>query len=65
MKRLELNVDELNEFRSNESLLYAKDSTREMRITCYGSIQIFHKGVLVSETIQPFKAVEYFNNIKD
>lgn len=65
LKPLELEVKDLNNYRSTEKHLYAKCSKtgREMYLTFYGGIQVFKDGVFLREFIQEYAAVEFFNEL--
>ena len=62
MKPLELTVNELLEFKANEKMLYAKDGNRAMYINLHGNFEVWINDEKAFEHMQPFPAVEYFNN---
>lgn len=64
MKPLQLSVTDLSEYRIRETHLYAKDGTKELRLTFYGGMQVWKDGVKVFEYNQPYPAVEFFNNLQ-
>jgi len=61
---IELNF--LIDYQSTEKVLYASSSTekKKLYITLRGSYEVWHKGELILETIQPFMAVEKYNEIE-
>lgn len=63
MKPLQLDIKDLNKYRTNESCLYAKDGTKELRLTFYGSMQIWKDGVKIFEDCNSFSVIDFFNNI--
>ena len=65
LKALNLNVTELQKFRTEQTALFAKCGVtgKEIRLTFYGGIQVWQNGELIKEFIQPFLAVEFFNEL--
>lgn len=61
----QIEVSELIQWVECKSYDYALDSKRQKRLTCTlrGSYEVWHKGVLVLECIQPFQAVEKYNSL--
>jgi hypothetical protein len=58
-------VDELSKWQSEEKMMFASSSQEDKQLyaTLRGSYEVWHKGRLVKETIQPFSAVESYNSI--
>ena len=66
MKPHEINLEELIDFQTNEKVLYASSSkeNKQLYITLCGSYEVWHNKEIVLETMQPFVAVEKYNEIK-
>lgn len=64
-KSQQLEVNELIEWVSKSSTMYAKCSIsdKELKVAMNGSFQVYHKGEIVLECIQPFRAVEKYNSL--
>lgn len=62
-EKFTITVEGLNQFRENETLLYASGQGKQLRITCYGSFQVLKDGKKVFESVQPYPAVEFFNEL--
>lgn len=65
MKPHTITLDELFKFQQTEKIIYAS-STKENKIlylTLRGSYEVWHNKKLIKETIQPYTAVETYNNI--
>ena len=68
MKKLILDqkyLDALREFREKETILFTRcgKTGREIRITCFGSMQVWKNGELKYEGIQPWPVIEAFNRL--
>jgi hypothetical protein len=65
IKPLELNLEELNKYRSENQIRYAYcDVTKkELKLDFYGGIHVYKDKVLIGSYIQEYVAVEVFNNI--
>jgi hypothetical protein len=68
MGKLQRQILDLNEFQewiATKSTMYAKCSVsdKELRITFNGGFQIFHKGEKVFECMQPYTAIEKYNEL--
>jgi len=68
MSRLQRQILDLNEFQewiATQTTMYAKCSVsdKELRVTFNGNFQIFHKGEKVYECMQPFTAIEKYNEL--
>ena len=66
MKPHEINLEELIDFQTNEKVLYASSTkeNKQLYITLRGSYEVWHNKEKVLETMQPFTAVEKYNEIK-
>jgi len=60
-----IELSELFEFQQEQKVTFASSSKENKQLYCTlrGSYEVWHKGVMVKETIQPFVAVETYNNI--
>ena len=65
MQRQILELKDFNEWLGATTTMYAKCSVsdKELRVTFNGGFQIFHKGEKVFECMQPFTAIEKYNNL--
>lgn len=65
MKTHTITLDELFKFQQNEKIIYASSSKENkiLYLTLRGSYEIWHNNKLIKETIQPYTAVETYNNI--
>lgn len=65
MQRQILELDEFNQWLATGSTMYAKCSVsdKELRVTFKGGYQIFHKGEKIFECMQPFQAIDKYNNL--
>ncbi len=63
LKQLQIDINDLSDFRTKETLLYARCGItgKELRITCQGGMQVWKDGKVVFEHIQPYPVVEFFN----
>lgn len=60
-----LDLNEFSEWLNEGSAMYAKCSVsdKELRVTFNGGFQIFHKGEKVFECMQPYRAIEKYNEL--
>ena len=60
-----IDLGDLIKFVCEEKLLFAKSSReqKELYSTLVGSYEVWHKGVKVLETFQPFVATEKYNEL--
>ena len=65
MKKHKIELEELRKWQQEEKQLYASSSHDEKKLylTFRGSFEIYHKGQKVFETMQPFTAVERYNEL--
>ena len=65
MKVHTVELKELQDFQSEEKVLFASSSKEQKKLYCTlrGSYEIWHYGVLVLETMQPQSAIEYYNSL--
>lgn len=63
MEKLLLDVKDLSEYRIKKTHLYAKEGTKELRLTFCGGMQVWKEGVKVFEHNQPYAVIEFFNNL--
>jgi len=63
LEKLKLEVKDIHKYKNNETMRFAicPATEKEMRLTYYGGIQIWHNGKIFREFMQENQAVEYFN----
>jgi len=66
LKKLELNVSDLQKYRETETILFAKCGItgNEIRLTFSGGIEIWNNGVKLHSQIQPYWIIEQFNKLQ-
>jgi hypothetical protein len=64
----EINLNDLQKWQQEEKVLFAYVMTskenKQLYCTLRGSYEVWQNNELVMETMQPFKAVEKYNNLK-
>lgn len=65
MKKHEINLEELREWQQEQKFLYASSSSEKKRlyVTLRGSYEVWKDGKKVLETMQPYSAVEKYNEL--
>lgn len=65
LQRQQLDINEFLQWLEESSVMYAKCSVsdKELRVTSKGSFIILHKGVIVYKCLQPFCAIEKYNEL--
>lgn len=65
LKELQIELKDLQKHRIEETVLFARCGVtgKEMRLTFYGTIQVWKDGKLIREFMQEFQAVEFFNDL--
>lgn len=65
LKELQIELKDLQKHRVEETVLFARCGVtgKEMRLTFYGTIQVWKDGKLIREFMQEFQAVEFFNDL--
>ncbi len=65
MNNNEITIEELRDWASMHTVLYAVDTKSDKKLYCTlrGSYEVWHKGEKILETMQPFTAVEKYNSI--
>jgi predicted Rdx family selenoprotein len=58
-----IDLKELQDWMLKEEMLYATDGTKKLTINTAGSFTIRVKGEIVWQGIQPFSAVEKYNEL--
>ena len=63
--RHQIDIEELSEWQQEQKVLFASSSKEQKRlyVTLRGSYEVYHKGEKVLETMQPFLAVEKYNEL--
>ena len=58
-------LEQVIKFQQKQKVLCARSTREEKELYCTlrGSYEVYHKGEKVLETIQPFTAVEKYNNL--
>jgi hypothetical protein len=64
LKRMTLDVKKFQVWKSEERVMYAYDGTRKVVLYCYlnGNMTVEKNGKIIWKGMQPFSAVEEFNN---
>ena len=64
-RRQILKLNDFNDWLNEKTTMYAmcSISNKELRVTFKGAYQIFHKGEKIFECMQPFTAIEKYNEI--
>lgn len=64
MKPLTIQVNDLIEFKENEEVVFAycSKTNRKMTISLNGNFKLYKNNELKYEVMQPYQAVELFNN---
>ncbi len=65
MKRHEIELTSLQEWQSEQKVIFASSSKEDKQLYCTlrGSYEVWHKGERILETMQPFTAVEKYNSL--
>lgn len=65
LQRQQLDINEFLQWLEESSNLYAKCSVsdKELRVTSKGAFVILHKGNVVYKCLQPFLAIEKYNEL--
>ena len=66
MKVHTVELKELQDFQTEQKVLFASSSKEQKKLYCTlrGSYEIWHYGVLVLETMQPYSAIEHYNSLE-
>lgn len=67
LEKLKLDVSDLQKYRENETVLFARCGItgNEIRLNFYGGIEIWNNGVKLYSQIQPYWIIEQFNKLQD
>lgn len=62
---MKLDVSDLLDYVYSEKMLYASDTSRKLRlyVTLTGQYQVEKDGEIVFKTMQPYEAVENYNEL--
>lgn len=59
-----INVNDLQEWLGKTEVQYASDMPlKKLTVTTSGGFKLYHNGVVVWEGIQPYRAVEKYNEL--
>ena len=63
--RHQIDIEGLREWQQEQKVLFASSSKEQKRLYCTlrGSYEVYHKKEKVLETMQPFTAVEKYNEL--
>lgn len=66
MEKHAVDLNALIEWQSTEKVLFASSSSEKKKLFCNfrGGYEVWHNNELVFETMQPYNAVEKYNEIK-
>ncbi len=61
-----IDIEGLIDWQQKEKVLFASSSKEQKKLYCTlrGSYEVYHKGEKVIETIQPFVAMEKYNELE-
>lgn len=65
MKNHQIELTDLQEWMENNEAIYASSSREDKKlvVSMHGGFKLYHKGNIVWEGIQPYRAVEKYNEL--